>query len=334
MASNTNNPLYGRFYLSDFSSLNFDANWKLPFQIQADYVQRFVQGDNIRVQFSMNYREIVTSIILVNNETSTFEEVVEEEIPSETDWVTKEVLINKVNEGSYTLNIYIILRDSNTYVIKSKFCILSEESDDLLKITYNHRRNEFNTVFLEGHDFDVRFEGDLLPSGMEFDVDSEGFRNQSGIYTQLYAKPYRREKLAIGGGFGVPNWVGEKINRIFSLSNVYINDVRYVRSEQSVPEITTIGNDYPLFIYQLQVEPQDQGNEMTLYDTEWRHYNTPYPENSVVTLANMIFSARLKTNVPPVGLLKAKGAYIMAGDRYLMPGIKINNEDWEQLLEI
>lgn len=332
MASDTNNPLYGRFYISDFSSLNFDANWKLPFQIQADYVQRFVQGDNIRVQFST--KDILESrIILLNEQTSELNTIMPTYITESDGWLIFEILVEQQDSGTYTLHIYVITEDKGIYATKSRFCVLSEEPDDLLKITYNHRRNEFNTVFLEGHDFDVRFEGNLLPSGMEFDVDSEGFRNQSGIYTQLYAQPYRREKLAIGGGFGVPNWVGEKINRIFSLSSVYINDVRYVRSEQSVPEVTTIGNDYPLFIYQLQVEPQDQGNEMTLYDTEWRHYNTPYPENSVVTLANMLFSARLKTNVPPVGLLKAKGAYIMAGDRYLMPGIKINNEDWEKYLD-
>lgn len=105
-----------------------------------------------------------------------------------------------------------------------------------VRITYNHRRDEFDTVFSPERMFDFRVEGCFLPSESSFAVDSEGFRDQSDRYKQLSALPYRKDIFSVGGGFGVPNWVADKLNYIFSTSFVLIDEMKYSRSESAVPE--------------------------------------------------------------------------------------------------
>ena len=85
-------------------------------------------------------------------------------------------------------------------------------------------------------------------------MDSEGFRDQSDRYKQLSALPYRKDIFSVGGGFGVPNWVADKLNYIFSTSFVLIDEMKYSRSESAVPEMTSIHGDYPMYLYKIELE--------------------------------------------------------------------------------
>ena len=253
MAVNSNDPLYGYFFISDFSSLNFDDSWKQPYQAPKEYVQKFVVGDNIKLQFARKKDSNVTVTLYLTNLKTSVESIVSyTDIDTSTDWIISEATFQSGQAAEYSLKVVASAPDIGEYTGVSRFCVLSD-NEGLILLTYTNRRNAFNTVFTEGS-FDFRCEGSLLPSGAEFNADTEGFRDQNGSFTQLYSLPYRVDTLSIGGGFGVPNWVGEKINNIFSLTSVKLDGEEYVRSEQSIPEITTLGNDHPLYVYNLKIE--------------------------------------------------------------------------------
>jgi hypothetical protein len=64
--------------------------------------------------------------------------------------------------------------------------------------------------------------------------------------------------LTIGTKRGVPQWVGNRINNIFKLSDILVNDVETVRNEGSTPDIVQVGSDYPLYVFKLNVEQPDE----------------------------------------------------------------------------
>ena len=157
--------------------------------------------------------------------------------------------------GSYILQFRIA--QYSRIIAWAPFCIVSELPDSVL-FTYTNYRDDFDTVF--DTEIDYRVEAVWLPADAAFLVNAENFRDQNGITHQLSATPYETRSLTIGGGmsaFGVPDWVGRKINNIFSCSSVFIDGEQYARSEGAVPEKTDIATDYPLFMYKMVVEPQD-----------------------------------------------------------------------------
>lgn len=251
-------PFLPDFQISPLSSLNFDHNWKLPWQLPCNYLQRFVKWDRIRVQYAATnrfpFKAYLRNLNTGSRDTLNPAELKEfENSAQNTQGKVYEILLNQVNEGLYSLEIYIVLL-SEKLVAKSTFEILPQSEEGMMRITYNNRRNEFDTVFSENRMFDFRIEGCIRPNDTTFNVDTEGFRDQVDRYRQLSALPYRVDTLSVGGRLGVPIWVADKLNYIFSTSFVLIDEMRYTRSESAVPEITSIHNDYPMFIYKLQVE--------------------------------------------------------------------------------
>lgn len=251
-------PYLPDFQISPLSSLNFDHQWRLPWQYPCCYIQKFITLDKIRVQYAATDR-YPFNVYLKDQSTGTSTKLTPEVIKSfentaqNTQGNVYEIMLNQIDPGCYTLEFYIQLLSEKLMAI-SYFEVLPQSENTMMRITYTNRRNEFDTVFADDRLFDFRVEGCLLPGDTTFGVDSEGFRDQSDRYRQLSALPYRTDTLSIGGGSGVPVWVADKLNFIFSTSFVMIDEMKYTRGDGAVPEVTSLHADYPMFIYKLQVE--------------------------------------------------------------------------------
>lgn len=233
--------------VSRYSSLDFGSRWKLDFQIQENYVQRFKSTDVPRVQYVddigadtlvyININDSITEItpnILIENETLSIREFTLD-----------------LTGLSGCIQVYF---EQNGEIVLSSMFEVSDNVDDTILLEYTHRRNDFDTYFDLEHKFCFRVEGVFLPQEYSFDNETEGFRDQRHKAKELSSYTIEKRKLTIGGGFGVPNWVARLLNNIFSLSNVHVDGVRTIRSDGAAIEITTIHNDYPLYIYKLDLE--------------------------------------------------------------------------------
>lgn len=69
-----------------------------------------------------------------------------------------EVMLNELAPGSYTFGIYIALT-SDRLMARSSFRVVPVREEGTVRITYNHRRDEFDTVFSPERMFDFRVEG-------------------------------------------------------------------------------------------------------------------------------------------------------------------------------
>ena len=233
--------------ISRYSSLDFGSQWKLDFQVQEHYIQRFKPTDLPRVQYVedtsspalvyMNINGSITEItptVLTNNDTLSIREFT-------------------IDLTGLSGCVHVYFEQEGEIVLSSMFEV-TDEVDDTILLEYTHRRNDFDTYFNLEAKFCFRVEGVFLPQEYSFDNETEGFRDQRHKAKELSSYTIEKRKLTIGGGFGVPNWVARLVNNIFSLSNVHVDGIRTIRSNGSAIEISTLHNDYPLYIYKLELE--------------------------------------------------------------------------------
>lgn len=88
--------------------------------------------------------------------------------------------------------------------------------------------------------FDFRVPGGFKDDGWSFNVENEQFTNSDNDLSEIYSRATTRKTFTMGGGSGCPIWFGDMLNRILSCTYVYFDGNRFVRSEQSVPEVTKV----------------------------------------------------------------------------------------------
>lgn len=250
--------------ISKYSSINFSDDWKLPFQQQVEYIQKFKPSDQPRVQYSNDPESTLKPFIDIG---SSVKEISVTTLASDDSLTINEFVVD-LSEVSECSTVELFFADSadGDKSISAVF-LVDPNLEDTVLVEYTHRRNDFETIFDLSNRFCFRVEGCFLPQEVSFDNDTENFRDQRYKSKTLSSFPIEKKTLSLGGGFGVPNWTARLINNIFSLSNVYVDGERMVRSDGSSVEITLLHNDYPLYIYKMEVEAtedEDTGDLLSL----------------------------------------------------------------------
>ena len=228
---------------------------KDKFEIEVDYIPKFYTSDNIHLQIFANAGENVsaTLIDLIND-------------------ISTSISLSTYNQNSEVVMHYAILTglpDSDYKVnvnglLSEPFCVSS--FSDLLErtslIRYSHKDNNsvFNNIFWIGDTqiiFDWRVEAGFKPNGYTPKLENEQYRNQWQEIKNLYSIPYDSYVFTIGDACGVPYWYGRHLNRILCLSEFTIEHTSFVRSENSVPEMSQVIEDSQLFNLSITLEPQE-----------------------------------------------------------------------------
>jgi len=125
---------------------------------------------------------------------------------------------------------------------------------------YKHRKNFYGSIFQNGETFSFRCEAiltDFKPS-----VNSVVFEDQTANLVSLSATAFRSFELVIGDGYGVPDWVADKINRIFGCSTVLLDGKQFVRSDGS--KMSRNGDKlYPMAGWTIEVREAKANNGVT-----------------------------------------------------------------------
>lgn len=228
---------------------------KDKFGIEVDYIQKFYTGDNIHLQIFANVGDSVSATLIdLINDTSTSISLSTYNQNSEV--VMHYAVLTGLPDSDYKVNVNGILSEP--------FCVSS--SSELLErttlIRYSHKDNNsvFNNIFWIGDTqviFDWRVEAGFKPNGYTPKLENEQYRNQWQEIKNLYSVPYDSYVLTIGDACGVPYWYGRHLNRILCLSKFIVKDTGFVRSENSVPEMSQVIEDSQLFNLSITLEPQE-----------------------------------------------------------------------------
>lgn len=228
---------------------------KDKYAIDVDYIQRFHTTDKILLQIFADDGEVASASLndLIKGTSSN--------IQFQTYEVNASVMMYYVVFTSLPDSIYSITfekKESEPFEVCSDSNILEETA--LIRYSHKDNNSAFDNIFWIGDTqqvFEWRVEAGFKPAGYSAKIDNEQYRNQRQEIEELYAVPYDSYVLTIGNSCGVPYWFGRHLNRILCVSMFDVNGERYVRSENSVPEISQVMEDSQMFFVTIALEPQE-----------------------------------------------------------------------------
>lgn len=245
---------------SKFSSLYLGRkeSWKASFDQDVCYIQKFAIGEEIRIQF-IGFTAGFTAKYVDDTETSVDVEVAT--LYNNMDYDGR--ILYELSFCVHTEGMYRLLITNGSDEVDTGFCILPiEKLENTILISYTHRRNEYDVIFLNEDDtkkvFNFRIEGGFYPGDKVQSIENEIFRDQRFESYQTAAESYEISVLTIGSKKGVPQWVGSKINNIFKLSDILVDGIETTRNESSIPELISQSSYYPLYVFKLNVEQADE----------------------------------------------------------------------------
>lgn len=150
--------------------------------------------------------------------------------------------------GYYTLTVDEAVSDA--FRVTEDSALLDRTA--LIQYRFKDNRQRDDVVSLiDGvpHFFDFRVPGGFKDSGWQFGVENEQFSTQHADLVELYARDYVTKTFSLGGPEGVPVWYGALLNRLLTCNYVYIDGVRYTRSESETPSMTTLVDGMDSFVF-------------------------------------------------------------------------------------
>jgi hypothetical protein len=137
-------------------------------------------------------------------------------------------------------------------VLRSEPFHLAEEHPNTMLIEYRNSENNFSVVFFENLFFKFRVEG--LIANFNPESDDLIYNDQKRNATLLDSIPYRSFTLFIGNQEGIPDWVADKANRIFSCDSITIDGEYYQKVDGSSWEIER-AEEYAFIGISIEVMP-------------------------------------------------------------------------------
>lgn len=144
--------------------------------------------------------------------------------------------ITGLNEGIYSVEI-----DGK----KSEPFRISRDISNTVLIQTSNSANKLRTdtfFFIDGmqYFFDFRIPGGFKDDDWTFGVDNEQYTTADNDVLDIFSMNYTLKAITIGSSLGCPVWFAERINLLLCSTYFYVDGIRYVRAESSVPEMNVL----------------------------------------------------------------------------------------------
>lgn len=224
--------------------LTFKEEYKFPYENHTEsFVQEFDKSDPIVFQLShntdFNTDEIEAYLIDYNGGIiAPFEK-----ITIQLDAFIQQVIFRgsfDVEEGFYR----IFINAGSKFSCYSN-TIYIHDTENTLLLQYRCKENKFDCLFKStrgAESFYLRIPGGIKTSGYSFKSDDIEFIDQNRKVTLLSSIPYTIRKYIFGGSMGIPLWLADKLNRIFSCDEIEIDGIKTAKNNGAALELTSQEN--------------------------------------------------------------------------------------------
>lgn len=221
--------------ISPFTPLFFSPSSD-KFGAESRYIQLFAPTDNIFIEV-ITTTEYKMNGLLKNHVDGTSREIEFQSFSLKDGSTVFHSTITGLAPGYYSISVGD--QECNTFKVTDD----EYELDKTTLIRYSMRSNKQRNdcIFWNGEEqfyFEFRAPGGFKDDDWTFAVNNEQFEISNGNIVELFAVESTQKKFTLGNAEGCPVWFAEHLNRILCCSNVYFNDVRFVRKGNSVPEMT------------------------------------------------------------------------------------------------
>lgn len=221
----TNNPYIKRFSESMAS-----------FETEASYIQPWNNEDCINFQFSTNMANPYVYARIINtdgNFVAGFTRVMYENRGG-LYYYQYALSLASIPEGYYYVHLTISSPPflANFY---SEPIHVAASHENTIKIRYSHDQNDYGILFIPSPEWpmilQMRVEGGFLAEHFNPASKDVIFINQTYEVSLVNSVPFVTQKLTLGNGLGLPFWMADKVNRIFSCNQVTIDGVNFTKLE-------------------------------------------------------------------------------------------------------
>lgn len=243
----TNPSKYATKHLDDY---RFEDQIQ-PWESGTRYLQKFTTADIIRLQLHANYSPIQVTVFDCN------------EIP-QLSFSVSSVLRNKydANMFVYEVGINLSTLDAGEYEIiieagspvqktlVSEPIEVLDSPDGTVLIEYTNETFKDDVIYETGIEFGFRVEasfGRLAPKSKDV-----VYEDQPLNQTLLSSRAFRQIPFVVGGTYGVPAWVIDKLNFILSCSSTKFDGKYFVKAEGANWDAKTEDN-YPMSAYTIEL---------------------------------------------------------------------------------
>lgn len=227
----------------------------LKYGIDKKYFQRFYISDKIHVQVIATDGDIPEAYL---NNLCTGDILPISFLSFQINENTKAYYFTLTNLSDSFYSITVLGKESEPFEVTSSNSILEDTA--LIRCSHSDNSSSFadNIFWTEDSQLFIEFrlEGGFREDGIQPQVSSESFRDTRQEVIHLYAAPYTIYNFTIGSAMGVPSWFILLINKMLCLDNFEINGIKYVRSEESTPEIEAVSEFVQLFRSSVSLETQ------------------------------------------------------------------------------
>ena len=214
----------------------------------ARYCQKYQFGDLLYIQFLIQGASLVGGVYaptlqLIDNDqvvAYTFQVEATSSAAVYTGYSAYNVTENfpTVTDGVYFLKLACYApKDPNGFdyasmTFYSEPIYLKATHDHTVLIKYRLTYNDFDCIFTDDLAYhNLRIEGGVRSDGFTPGGKFNMFTDLDYSPVMLQATPYNVYKWSFGPGYGLPNWAGNLLNRIFACDDILIDEVAYLRNE-------------------------------------------------------------------------------------------------------
>lgn len=261
-----------------YHTVFFDEDWFVntikPWQTQVEYFQKWQKTDEIDLQVQANYDPIKLEIRDCAGRTiDTLDFELRNTVIEGQPFQVYELNIQLADlaEGVYYFLLIAGFGDSIQMMVSEGIDLKLSHPDTVL-IEYSNSFNKGGIIWDTGIKMAVRVEGEII----NYEPGSEDvmYIDQTHDTEPLSSVPYDGFTFAIGGSFGIPDWVAQKINWIFSLDSVFLDGRQFVKAEGAKFEKVQVEN-YPMNGWTLQISPSR--------NLDFDEYDDTFDDEVVVT---------------------------------------------------
>jgi hypothetical protein len=271
----------------------FAIDMKPSFEYRRGYVQKFTLADFVYLQF--HFPVLLTSFVIYLYEYVNGTDVLTDTIATQqiTDinfpglYSYEMPTYNFPDEGIFYLKAEIQI-GTQASIMYSEPIKVADSFPKTIVLFYNHNINDFDTLFTTGncHGMMIRIEGGMKSGGFQPGGIFDMYHDLDYVSEQLNATPFNVEKFTFGPGYGMPNYMIDKLNRLLSLSEFRIDGTQYVRADGAKFERAGV-DEYPLAGWSIDlVRKENQFSEdINMYGDPVRPLTW---DSSIITFDNSV----------------------------------------------
>ncbi|TAN17240.1 MAG: hypothetical protein EPN37_07240 [Chitinophagaceae bacterium] len=227
----------------------FDDDWFsnriFDFQDAVNYYQKWQKSDTIKLQFYSNFTPVSVALLNCSGATlNIYQATVKSSQWLDPNFNPYEVNISlaSLQTGLYYLLLTAGTSTNQTQLISEPFWV-DDVIDNSILFDYKNSENAQGVIFDTGIEFTMRAEG--IVSKLTPSFKDTIYQDQILDNVILSSIPFRQFKLMIGGQYGVPDWLIDKVNRILSCDTWLADGKSFVKKDGTQWTETAIEN-YPM----------------------------------------------------------------------------------------